>query len=46
MIAAVVTISSTLARGEGEDASGPALADLCERAGLVQVGEVIRRADG
>ena len=34
MIAAVVTISSTLARSEGEDASGPALADLCERAGL------------
>lgn len=34
MIAAVVTISSTLARGEGEDASGPALAELCERSGL------------
>ena len=34
MITAVVTISSTLARGEGEDASGPALAELCERAGL------------
>jgi molybdopterin adenylyltransferase len=30
----VVTVSSSRARGEGEDLSGPALADLCERAGL------------
>jgi molybdopterin adenylyltransferase len=32
--AAVLTISSSLARGEGEDESGPALVELCERAGL------------
>jgi molybdopterin adenylyltransferase len=31
---AVLTISSSLARGDGEDASGPVLVDLCERAGL------------
>ena len=34
MRAAVLTISSSLARGEGEDESGPALVELCERAGL------------
>jgi molybdopterin adenylyltransferase len=34
MIAAVVTVSSSLARGEGEDVSGPALIELCEQAGL------------
>ena len=33
MRAAVLTISTSLARGEGEDASGPALVELCERAG-------------
>jgi molybdopterin adenylyltransferase len=32
--AAVVTVSTTLARGEGEDVSGPRLAALCEAAGL------------
>jgi molybdenum cofactor synthesis domain-containing protein len=32
--AAVLTISSSLARGEGEDVSGPALVACCERAGL------------
>jgi molybdopterin adenylyltransferase len=32
--AVVLTISTTLARGEGEDKSGPALVDLCEKAGL------------
>ena len=32
--AAVLTISSSLANGEGEDVSGPALALLCEQAGL------------
>jgi molybdenum cofactor synthesis domain-containing protein len=32
--AAVVTVSSSLARGEGEDVSGPRLAELCEAAGL------------
>jgi len=30
----VLTISTSLARGEGEDVSGPALVRLCERAGL------------
>jgi molybdopterin adenylyltransferase len=34
MRAAVVTVSSSLARGEGEDVSGPRLADLCKAAGL------------
>jgi molybdopterin adenylyltransferase len=34
MRAAVVTVSSSLARGEGEDESGPRLADLCRAAGL------------
>jgi molybdenum cofactor synthesis domain-containing protein len=32
--AAVVTISTSLARGEGEDVSGPRLAELCRAAGL------------
>ncbi len=41
MKAAVVTISSSLARGEGEDVSGPALAELCERAGLEVVHELV-----
>jgi molybdopterin adenylyltransferase len=30
----VVTVSTTLARGEGEDRSGPRLVELCEAAGL------------
>ncbi|MEA2331336.1 MAG: hypothetical protein QOH58_1474 [Thermoleophilaceae bacterium] len=34
MRAAVVTVSTSLARGEGEDVSGPRLAELCEAAGL------------
>jgi molybdopterin adenylyltransferase len=34
MRAAVVTISSSLAGGEGEDRSGPRLVELCEAAGL------------
>jgi molybdopterin adenylyltransferase len=34
MRAAVVTVSSSLARGESEDVSGPRLAELCEQAGL------------
>ncbi len=29
-----MTVSTTLARGEGEDVSGPRLAELCEQAGL------------
>jgi molybdopterin adenylyltransferase len=32
--AAVLTVSTTLARGEGEDLSGPRLVELCEAAGL------------
>jgi molybdopterin adenylyltransferase len=32
--AAVLTVSTSLARGQGEDASGPSLVRLCEAAGL------------
>jgi molybdopterin adenylyltransferase len=32
--AAVVTVSTSIAAGEGEDASGPALVRLCQAAGL------------
>jgi molybdopterin adenylyltransferase len=39
--AAVLTISSSIARGEGEDTSGRALVDLCEKAGLETVHEVV-----
>jgi molybdopterin adenylyltransferase len=39
--AAVLTISTTLASGVGEDKSGPALVELCERAGLEVLHEVI-----
>lgn len=41
MRATVLTISTTLARGEGEDKSGPALVELCERAGLEVVHELV-----
>ena len=41
MRAAVVTVSSSLARGEGEDVSGPALVELCEAAGLETSLEVV-----
>ncbi len=41
MRAAVVTVSTTLARGEGEDVSGPRLAELCEAAGLDVVRETV-----
>jgi molybdopterin adenylyltransferase len=41
MRAAVVTVSSSLARGEGEDVSGPALVELCEKAGLEVSLEVV-----
>jgi molybdenum cofactor synthesis domain-containing protein len=34
MRAAVLTISTSLSEGRGEDASGPALAERCEAAGL------------
>jgi molybdopterin adenylyltransferase len=39
--AAVVTVSTSLAGGEGEDVSGPALVALCERAGLDVTHEVV-----
>ena len=39
--AAVLTVSSSLARGEGEDRSGPALVELCEAAGLEVVHETV-----
>jgi molybdopterin adenylyltransferase len=39
--AAVLTISTSLAGGEGEDVSGPALMRLCERAGLDVQHEVV-----
>ena len=41
MRAAVLTVSSSLARGEGEDRSGPALVGLCEAAGLDVVHETV-----
>ena len=41
MRAAVVTISSSLARGEGEDRSGPRLVELCEAAGLEVTHETV-----
>jgi molybdopterin adenylyltransferase len=37
----VLTISSSLTRGEGKDASGPALAELCEAAGLEVTQELV-----
>jgi molybdenum cofactor synthesis domain-containing protein len=39
--AAILTISSSIARGDGEDASGAALVDLCEKAGLETTHEVV-----
>src|SRR5215207_3731982 len=41
MRAAVLTISTTRARGEGEDVSGAALVDLCRAAGLDTVHHVL-----
>ena len=37
----MLTVSSSLARGTGQDLSGPALVDLCERAGLEVVHDVV-----
>ena len=37
----MLTVSTSLARGEGEDESGPALAALCEAAGLEATLEVV-----
>jgi molybdopterin adenylyltransferase len=39
--AAVVTVSSSVARGERDDVSGSGLAELCERAGLEVVRETV-----
>jgi molybdopterin adenylyltransferase len=39
--AAVVTVSTRVSRGEAEDESGPALAQLCAAAGLDVVTEVV-----
>jgi molybdopterin adenylyltransferase len=39
--AAVLTVSTTRARGEGEDLSGPALVELCEQAGLETTHETV-----
>lgn len=41
MRSAVLTISSSLHRGEGEDASGAALTQCCEAAGLEVVRELL-----
>ena len=41
MRAAVVTISTRVARGESVDASGPALVELCREAGLETMHETI-----
>lgn len=41
MRAAVLTVSSSLARGEGEDESGPALVELCRAAGLDALHETV-----
>ena len=37
----MLTVSTSLSRGEGEDVSGPALVKLCERAGLEVSHEVV-----
>ena len=41
MRAAVLTISSSIARGERDDVSGNALVELCEKAGLETTREVV-----
>jgi molybdopterin adenylyltransferase len=41
MKVAVVTVSSSLARGEGEDVSGPRLAELCADAGMEVTRETV-----
>ena len=37
----MLTVSSSLARGEGEDRSGPELVKLCEKAGLEVLHELV-----
>jgi molybdopterin adenylyltransferase len=39
--AAVLTISTSIARGDGDDVSGPALLELCRAAGLETTHEVV-----
>jgi molybdopterin adenylyltransferase len=39
--AAVLTISTSIARGEGDDVSGPELVRRCEEAGLAVIHEVV-----
>ena len=39
--AAIVTVSTRVSRGEAEDESGPALAELCAAAGLEVVSELV-----
>jgi len=41
VLAAVLTISTTIAGGGGEDISGPALVELCREAGLETVHETV-----
>ncbi len=41
MKAAVLTVSSSIARGDGEDRSGPALVALCQEAGLEVTHETV-----
>ena len=41
MRAAVVTVSSSRASGQGEDVSGPALVELCQAAGLDTMHETV-----
>ena len=41
MTAAVLTISTRVSRGEAVDASGPALVELCQEAGLAVVHETV-----
>ena len=41
MRAAVLTVSTSLAEGQGEDLSGPALVELCEAAGLEVTHETV-----
>jgi len=41
MRAAVLTISTSVAAGEGDDVSGPALVERCEEAGLEVTSEVV-----
>jgi len=41
VLAAVLTISTTIAAGGGEDISGPALVELCREAGLETIHETV-----